>query len=47
MKIFFAYVAPFLILLLLLAGMVAPIAMDGHHWMPRKWWLRSLRKPQK
>jgi uncharacterized BrkB/YihY/UPF0761 family membrane protein len=44
MRIFFAYVAPFLLLLLFVAGVVAQIAVDAHHWMPRKWWLSLLRK---
>jgi len=44
MKVFLTYIAPFLLLLLFLGGIVAQIAVDAHHWMPRKWWPRSFRK---
>jgi hypothetical protein len=44
MKVFLAYIAPLLLLLLFLAGLVAQLAVDAHHWMPRKWWPRSLFK---
>ena len=43
-RVFFAYLAPSLLVLLFLVGIVAQIAVDAHHWMPRKWWPRSLRK---
>jgi hypothetical protein len=44
MKVFLAYVAPFLLLLLFFAGLLAQIAVDAHHWMPRDWWPRPLFK---
>jgi hypothetical protein len=44
MKVFLAYIAPLLLLLLFFAGLVAQVAMDAHHWMPRNWWPRSLGK---
>jgi phage-related minor tail protein len=43
-KVFLAYIAPLLIVLLVLAGLVAQVAVDAHHWMPRNWWPRSLFK---
>jgi hypothetical protein len=47
MKVFFAYIAPLLLVLLFLAGLVAQIAVDAHHWMPRNWWPRSIPKIKK
>ncbi|MGB2603621.1 MAG: hypothetical protein WBC78_08500 [Candidatus Sulfotelmatobacter sp.] len=44
MKVFLAYIAPFLVLLLFVAGWMAQVAVDAHHWMPRNWWPRSLLK---
>jgi hypothetical protein len=42
MKVFLAYVAPLPFVLLFLANLAAQVAVDAHHWMPRRWWPRSL-----
>jgi hypothetical protein len=44
MKVFMVYIAPLLILLLFLAGLLGQFAIDAHHWMPANWWPRSLLK---
>lgn len=44
MRVFFAYLAPLLVLLVFFAGLVAQFAVDAHHWMPSYWSPRSLLK---
>jgi hypothetical protein len=44
MKVFLAYIAPIILLLFFLAGILAQIAVDAHHWLPRNWWPSFLRK---
>ena len=38
MRSVIAYVALGLAMLVMLGGLLAQIAVDAHHWMPRNWW---------
>jgi len=29
-------------IIVMLGGLLAPIVVDAHHWMPRNWWPRRL-----
>lgn len=44
MRVFLAYIAPLMVLLLFVAIVLAQFATDAHHWMPRNWWPGSLFK---
>jgi len=41
------YIVWIFAMIVMLAGLLAPIVVDAHHWMPRNWWPRRLGRDKR